>query len=197
MTPHEQSAERLCRMVNDAIGRAELAVLDGPDLIPASENIQLLMDVRDFLEGIFMSAPEPDWLSIYQAYPRKVRKGNAKTAILRALKKVPHDQLLKATKEWADFCKTAYKEECYIPYPASWFNGLGYEDRLGNPMDSNPSLRNVRIAELKAIIRNSPAFPGGPRWTELHTPEEKSKYTEAASELLRLLPGFNMNELRR
>lgn len=140
---------------------------------------------------------EPDWQSIYDAYPRKVGKPSAKRAILKALKVTPHHHLLLKTQEYARWCRDAKQDPVYIPHPATWFNDERYNDPLPDPMSSNPSLRNARIAELKGIIRNSPAFPGGPRWTDLATATQKSQYTEAMSELMRLAPDTRISELKR
>ncbi len=64
--------------------------------------------------------------SIYEAYPRKVARSEALTAIDKALSLVTADVLLAAVREYA--ASPAAKELKYVPYPATWFNNHRWED---------------------------------------------------------------------
>lgn len=71
---------------------------------------------------------------IYAAYPRKVGKKAAESAILKALKSgaikgVPEDTLLERVNAYAlAVSKWADDDMAYIPYPATWFNQARWED---------------------------------------------------------------------
>jgi len=63
---------------------------------------------------------------IYQAYPRKVGKGNAVKAIEKALRKIDCETLLAIVKRYAD--KISWQDKQFIPHPATWFNGERWKD---------------------------------------------------------------------
>lgn len=154
----------------------------------------------DLFEDYILNSPaqeSTDWLSIYKEYPRKVGRPSAKKAILKALKTVPHEFLLEATKAYAENCKASQAEITFIPHPATWFNDERYNDPLVDPMIRNPKLRTARIATLSNIVQFSPAFPGGQKWNSVPTPSDRQAYQDAVSELNRLDPNFNYGKLRQ
>jgi len=65
---------------------------------------------------------------LYGMYPRKKSKGSALTSIRRALRKATFDVLADAVAEYSRACKATQKDEQYIPYPATWFNGECWKD---------------------------------------------------------------------
>ena len=66
-----------------------------------------------------MSLPD-QCRAIYEAYPRKVGRGAALKAIVKALKLVPFEELLEAVREYARAREGQYR--VYTPSPARWFN---------------------------------------------------------------------------
>lgn len=70
------------------------------------------------------SNPEID--AIYQAYPRHVGKPAAVPKIRKAIDDVGFDQLLKATKEYAEARR--YEDQEFTPHPATWFGQQRYKD---------------------------------------------------------------------
>ena len=64
--------------------------------------------------------------TIYEAYPKKVGKAKALTAIKVALKKIAFDDLLGAVREYAE-CR-AGPDQQFTPYPATWFNQERWKD---------------------------------------------------------------------
>ena len=64
--------------------------------------------------------------AIYLAYPRHVGKGKAIPAIVKALRKVPYEELLGAVQEFAK--APAGNAGNFTPYPATWFNGEKWND---------------------------------------------------------------------
>lgn len=97
---------------------------------------------------------------LYQSYPRKVGKEAALKAIAKAIKKVPSDQLLKATRDYAA-ATARWPEDAkqFIPHPATWFNQGRYEDdpkeweRKERPNGGNGSGGALRLMleQLKLI----------------------------------------------
>ena len=65
---------------------------------------------------------------IYETYPRKKNKGDALSAIRKAIKDVGFDVLFEAVAEYAKACKSCRTDPKYIPYPASWIRKRAWED---------------------------------------------------------------------
>jgi hypothetical protein len=86
---------------------------------------------------------DADIETIYQAYPRKIGKGDALKAIKNALKRIdsetPAQDLLAIVKEFAQ--SPAGQKGDYTPYPASWFNAKRY---LDDPDEWEGDRRNGR-----------------------------------------------------
>jgi len=72
--------------------------------------------------------------SIYQAYPRHIKKAPALSAIRKAMTKSDPDFLLSKVQDYAAAMSGA--DPKYIPYPATWFNAGQYDD---DPKEWNPS----------------------------------------------------------
>lgn len=67
--------------------------------------------------------------AIYQAYPRRQGKGAALPVILRALDKVPFDQLLEAVQAFAVAVEAwPEKDHTFVPHPATWIRGERWND---------------------------------------------------------------------
>lgn len=82
-----------------------------------------------------------DWPErIYRAYPRKVAKPKALTAIGRAIKTIAPEALLAITEQYADCVR--YKDQQFIPHPSTWFNEQRYADdpESWNPASKGPDL---------------------------------------------------------
>ena len=71
----------------------------------------------------FLPTPEEQ---LYQAYPRRVGRGQAMKAIRSALKKSDFETLLSAVTEFGE-CQSD-QEQSLIPHPATWFNGERWLD---------------------------------------------------------------------
>lgn len=65
---------------------------------------------------------------IYQAYPRKVSRPEAMTAIHRAIKKHGYEHVLQRTKAFAEQWSASGKPLAFVPYPATFFNREQYND---------------------------------------------------------------------
>lgn len=75
-------------------------------------------------------------------------------------------------------------------------NFINYWDDRDEPVVRDPMAIRRAIEPHAAIVRNSPAFPGGPRWHDMATPEQRRAYEQSASEIRRLDPSFNFNTLK-
>lgn len=65
---------------------------------------------------------------IYAEYPKKAAKGDALTAIRKALKEVGFDILHGAVLEYAKACKECQKDKQFIPHAATWVRARRWED---------------------------------------------------------------------
>lgn len=66
---------------------------------------------------------------IYSAYPRKEARQDALRAIAKAMDRVPATELLGLTQTYAAAVAAWPPEDrCYVPHPATWFNGARYHD---------------------------------------------------------------------
>lgn len=136
--------------------------------------------------------PSKDAEELYAMYPRKVGKPAALKAIDAALKKTSKAELIKAIGNYMQEVEILGIEAQYIPHPATWFNQERWNDQRSTTTGSSL----VRIDFLKARIRNSPAFPGGPRYVDYTTPETRQQLKQDIEELERLCPGFELRTLR-
>jgi hypothetical protein len=70
--------------------------------------------------------PESTFDDWYKHYPKKVGRGQAEKAYKSAIKDVPFDQLVSATKAYSDLFEGKPKD--YIKHPATWLNGKCWLD---------------------------------------------------------------------
>lgn len=150
--------------------------------------------------------PLRGWEEIYQAYPRKVGKEDAKKAIASALKGYDHAYLLDATVAFAAAVNGADKK--FIPYPATWFRGGRYDDdraewgRIGRERKTGMDLRvskdalRVRRDELRqkeTVIRNGEMSYGPYRNTNGDLKPEFAKELKDVEINLKKIMGEQMN----
>ena len=103
---------------------AEFALSSDPEPCQkASRRASKAPQSGDESAEVLYSAPQLS--AIYEAYPRHICKYEAFLAIRRALRRVPFDQLLAATKAYAVERRGEDREK--TPYPATWFNGRRWE----------------------------------------------------------------------
>lgn len=110
-------------------------------------------------EGEIVGQPKPlGWKvdALYDAYPRKVGKRAAATAIARAIGVVavrkldddPFDWLLTRVRLFAD--SPAGKRERYTPHPATWFNEGRYDDDEGEWYRADRGDNGNRLGRVEA-----------------------------------------------
>lgn len=90
--------------------------------------------------------------AIYHAYPRKIGRGKALTAIRKALTKIEFESLLTAVQAYAS--NVAHKlrtdEERFIPHPSTWMNGERWADGPPVPEKRSWAERNAAAADSEA-----------------------------------------------
>lgn len=91
----------------------------------------------------------PDGFETWWAtYPRPVGKRKAFEAWFRALKRIRIDDLLDATRTFADFHAQDGTDERFIPYPTTWLNRDGWGDKLTpRTRPDGPQARQQRTDE--------------------------------------------------
>jgi len=72
----------------------------------------------------------PFFQAFWQAYPRRIGKGAARTAFAKALKLSPADDIIQGAIAYAAHCEEMGTEKQYIPHPSTWLNAERWEDDL-------------------------------------------------------------------
>lgn len=86
--------------------------------------------------------PEPDRFDdFWNAYPRKVSKGQARKAWKPATKKASQDLIVAASYAFAEWCRHEETEQRFIAHPATWLNGERWNDE--------PPVRQERRTNLQ------------------------------------------------
>ena len=88
------------------------------------------------------SDPFDEWWS---TYPKKVGKGQARTAFKRALKKTDPDTLNAKTVALAIYHQEAGTEKRFIPNPATWLNGERWDDE-------QPAINGERTVSVDDVL---------------------------------------------
>lgn len=130
------------------------------DLVPSKKSRASAADAIDLPFG---------FSEFWQSYPNKKGKGHA----IKAWSKLHPDAdllqkmlvALKAQKISDDWTRDGGK---YIPHPASWLNGMRWEDELdGSAVSSAPiTAAEIAKAEAKEAARRAAAAPTGPTMFE-------------------------------
>lgn len=74
----------------------------------------------------FSKSSQSSFDTFWKIYPRKIGKGNARTAFEKALKKAPLERILARAEAFARRCQ--YKDPQFIPHPATWLNQERWDD---------------------------------------------------------------------
>lgn len=78
-----------------------------------------------------VSDDDPAWAAWWETYPRKVGKGAARKAWVKATSKIPADELQQATQAFALHVAAGHVEKRFIPHPSTWLNSERWTDDLG------------------------------------------------------------------
>lgn len=89
------------------------------------------------------SDDDPEFARWWARYPRKVSKGQARTAWRKAVKKATPDDLVEALENYAEHWRRANTETQYIPHPATWLNGECWGDEFGSPGQHTPQAVDI------------------------------------------------------
>lgn len=72
----------------------------------------------------------PMFQAFWQAYPRRIGKGAARTAFKKALNFASGDEIIQGALHYSRHCEEMGTEKQYIPHPSTWLNGERWEDDL-------------------------------------------------------------------
>lgn len=76
------------------------------------------------------SKNSPFFIAFWQAYPRRIGKGAARTAFSRALAFAEPNDIIQCAIKYAQHCEDMGTEKQYIPHPSTWLNAERWEDDL-------------------------------------------------------------------
>lgn len=87
---------------------------------------------------------DPDFTAFWDAYPKKVGKGQARRAWSSMLKKgADPDEVVAAVEAFAKSCADAGTDPKFIPHPSTWLNGERWSDEMSPEPDEAPRIRDV------------------------------------------------------
>ncbi|MFI2612073.1 hypothetical protein [Kitasatospora sp. NPDC018619] len=124
--------------VSESLTRPESQCQEIPDL-SVRESLTptpLLLEVDNSLFPRATPAPPQadEFDAFWKAYPRKVGKGDARTAWKKALKRgADAAAIVAVVPRHAAFWRTAGTDPKFIPHPSTWLNGERYDDELADP----------------------------------------------------------------
>lgn len=124
-----------------------------------NNKIELLKEENNKLKSLLKESENTKFNSelfnkFWEAYPRKVSKGNAEKWFSKnkpseelVNKMIDKINLLKETEQWKN------KDGQYIPYPASWLNAKGWEDVVKEEKNIETNIneeeeKNARIRRI-------------------------------------------------
>ncbi|MBR9765907.1 MAG: helix-turn-helix domain-containing protein [Rhodobacteraceae bacterium] len=86
------------------------------------------------------AAPKPEdrFPDFYEAYPRKIARGNAEKAWAKAVKSALPQEIIDGARRYAALCRQKGTEAQFIAHPATWLNAQRWADE---------ELRGVRLPE--------------------------------------------------
>lgn len=106
---------------------------------------------------------EGDFETFWKSYPRSESKSQAKRAYQRALKKISHDELMKALGAYKAHNS---KNQIIFAYAATWLNGERYLDEYeapGSPYAEKSKIEREKtkefLAEQEALAKQSAPVP--------------------------------------
>lgn len=107
-------------MDEPVVEQEEGAVFEQPELIPVDV-------IRDIVQGPLTPQNDPDrFEEFWRAYPRKVGKGAARKAWVKALDKTTAQVMIDAAKQFRLWM--AHTEPRWVPHASTWLNGERWDD---------------------------------------------------------------------
>lgn len=93
------------------------------------------------------STHDPQFDAFWQAYPRKVGKGEARNVFARAIRKTTLDRMLDALSWQRNQPQWLKNGGAYVPHPSTWLNGERWDDE---PFHNTPQLKETTVRTLDA-----------------------------------------------
>jgi DNA-binding transcriptional regulator YhcF (GntR family) len=95
-------------------------------------------DNTSYRANLARPTDSPLFLAFWQAYPRRIGKGAARTAFARSLGFADGNKIVQAAIAYAAHCVEAKIEQKFIPHPTTWLNAERWEDDLATE-ESKPA----------------------------------------------------------
>ena len=97
-----------------------------------------------------MSELEIDFEAFWMAYPRRVGKGAARKAFVKARQKATLTEMLNALEWQRHQEQWSVNGGSYIPHPRTWLN----QERWADERVELPALKEASVRTLKAIYQS-------------------------------------------
>lgn len=124
---------------------------------PASDNqasvFQALLEEQKRTtekEELNIFITEQHFDEFWASYPRKVGKGQARTAFLKALKKAHVEDILAGCKQYAE--QRAGQDPAYTAHPATWLNGERWTDEPDPQFQPQTTTRDKQTAKVQQAL---------------------------------------------
>jgi hypothetical protein len=90
-----------------------------------------------------------DFPEFWAAYPRKIGKGQARKAYAKAVKMVPHDEIMFGLSQQRPGMES--KEAQFVPHASTWLNGERWDDEPEEPTNDPRNSRTDALLRTLAI----------------------------------------------
>lgn len=168
-------------------------------LVAEIERLRMELDAVSLTLSERTPKADDQLMEIYNLYPRKAARPAALKAIKSAIKKIGAERLKSEVQRYAEFHKASSMDLQFTPMPATWFNQERWDDTPKEAQVNQTTQRAQlsRIMQLRAQVRNSPAFPGGPYFVDFTKQETKDALMVSIKELKAINPSEDLNLLRQ
>lgn len=132
--------------------------IDDDSLPDQVSGIGICIGTRD--QGPAREARESEFETFWSTYPRRVGKGNAERAFVKAAKRAGAETIIDAAARWVDYWDRSNTDMQFIPHPATWLNRHGWEDEIPPiPAPATKSGQNASSASrVAAAIASGSGF---------------------------------------
>lgn len=131
---------------DDEMSRDSHVTVTHPSKSKSKSKRELL---RNSLSADAQSEEEHDDLfdEFWALYPRKIGKGHARKAFVKALAKTDHETICLAASYFAAWCEDEGTAERFIPHPTTWLNAERWND------ERQLHTERTRVGEHLALVK--------------------------------------------
>ena len=94
------------------------------------------------MDNVIKLKPEPTFDDFWSAYPRRVGKGTARKAWVKALKKETASNIIAGLQGQLPHLQALYRGpgEDFRPHPSTWLNGERWDDEHDEPLSGEKAV---------------------------------------------------------